>query len=153
MGYVAAAASIIGAGISAYGAYKQGQDSGDQQRLNMQLGQVSAADALQRGATQVGQIRTRGTQVQAQQHLAYANSGIDAQSGTPVDVMASTRMMSELDAATARNNAARAAWGYRTQGVQYAQQAALDQQNGNLRAAGTLLGGLGQAASYYRGGA
>jgi hypothetical protein len=67
--------------------------------------------------------------------------------------MADTRMMSELDAQTIRNNAAREAWGLNQQSSQLVEQARQAERAGRLAAGATLLGGLGNAAgmSYQAG--
>lgn len=75
--------------------------------------EAQAADALQRGATQAGAIRTQASLLEGQQRVAYAMSGIDASSGSAAANIGSSRLIAELDAATAKNNAAREALGHR----------------------------------------
>lgn len=132
-----------------YAKQKQAQD-------NEKLAQRAAVDALQRGAVEAGQARMNTTRLIAEQNTAYANSGVDPTVGTAAQVQASTRATGEMDARTLENNATREAWGFRTYGDQYRQQAQLDVQRGNNHQAATLLGGTGRlvkdVGEYYGGG-
>lgn len=74
---------------------------------------LQEVDALSQGAQQIGAIRTQASLLEGQQRVAYAMSGIDASSGSAAANIGSSRLFAELDAATARNNAAREALGHR----------------------------------------
>lgn len=154
LGPVGMGAEAAGLGASLLGGAMKGD--ADQQALearrqaalqNRQFAQAQAADALQRGAQQAGQLRTRGSQIIGTQRAGYGASGIDANSGTAAEVQASTRAISEVDAGMAMNNAARQAWGHQVSADQYGQEAELDQRAKREVGFGTLLGGIGQAAS------
>lgn len=144
---VTAGLMLAGTGLAMYGQLKQGQDQANQDIANQNLANAQSADAYQRGANAVGRARTEGTQTIGAEKVAYAASGVDLQSGTPLSTMADTRALSEQDAATLRNNAAREAWGYQVQASNFAQQARAAKQNAALGALATGLGGVGQAAS------
>lgn len=73
---------------------------------------LMASDELARGALEAGRIRQKGSDVAAQQAVAFAASGIDASTGTPAALGDSSRIFAELDVATAKNNARRAAMGH-----------------------------------------
>ena len=90
-----------------------------------------------------------GTQLAARQHLAYANSGVDATVGTPAQVQSQTAAMSELDALTVENNALREAWGYKRFGLKFEQQAAMNASRSRNQQLGTFLGMAGAAANAY----
>lgn len=124
---------------------------------NQRLAEDAAADATARGGQLAGRARMQGSQLVGAQKVGYANSGVDSTVGTPADVAGQTRMMSELDAKTMENNAAREAWGFRRHGLQYGQQAALEAAKGSARQTATFLTGAGRIASglgseYSRGG-
>lgn len=109
-----------------------------------------AIDTLRRGAVAGGLARMQGTSVIAQQKVAYEASGVDSTVGTPAQVAAGTRMVSELDAQTLQNNAAREALGHATTADQYreewkAQVAARDARRTQrgLETAGTFLSVIG----------
>lgn len=109
----------------------------------------AAADALARGAIEASQMRMRGSAITSKQRVAYAVSGVDSTVGTPAQVMADTRAMSELDAMTIENNAAREAYGFKRHGLKFMDQAALDRQRSNNKLGGTLLTSSSRFASEY----
>ena len=88
---------------------------------------LQEVDALQQGASQAGRVQLQAGQLEGQQRVAYALSGVDASSGSAAATINSSRLFSELDAATARNNAMRAAMGHRRA------QDLLDMKAGQLR--------------------
>lgn len=135
------------------GAYMQYKAEGDataakiqQDRENQQIADARAADALQRGNAEAGMIRMRAGQILGQQRASYGASGVDANVGTPASIQASSAMMGELDAQTAMNNAVRQAWGLKTYGYMYGQDAAYQAQAGQDAQYSTILGGLNQGA-------
>lgn len=86
------------------------------------LEEGNAVDALARGSLLAGRTRMKGSQIVGQQQLAYANSGVDSTVGTPAQVASSTAALTELEAMTAENNAARSAWGHREVASKYRRQ-------------------------------
>ena len=74
---------------------------------------MQEVDALQRGEAQAGRVRLQAGQLEGQQRVAYALSGVDASSGSAASTINSSRLFSELDAAMLRNNAAREALGHK----------------------------------------
>lgn len=125
--------------------------------------QANAAAALRRGALQAGLLRARGEQVAAAQRVALANANVDLASGTAADVQQNAAVMSELDAATAQNNARAEALGHKTAARRYQQEA--DRLDKRYRSGGFFggtaddeamgqlaLSALGAAASFGMGG-
>lgn len=78
-------------------------------------------EAQQDGNFEAGKMRMLATQLIARQRTAYAASGVDPTQGTPVSVMADTRLLAEQDALIVENNAARKVRGHKLQG-EYAQR-------------------------------
>lgn len=138
---IAAGVSLLGAGVSAFGQHQAGQDAEAAAKRNARLARLAAADAVQRGAMEAGRTRMQGTQTIGAQKTAMAASGVDVSSGSPLALMADTRMLSEMDARMIENNAAREAWGLRTGASEMVRQGKAAAQAGTLGAAGTLLGG------------
>lgn len=91
------------------------EDQGIHQEItaNTAIAQRGGVDAIERGNREAGLARIAGTRVAGQQRLAYTAAGVDASSGTALNVMADSKMMSNLDAATLENNALREAMGFR----------------------------------------
>jgi hypothetical protein len=125
-------------------ATKQGQFKEKQDLENIDLAKLQAADAYQRGGQLAGRLQMQASQLAAAQRLAFANSGVDAKEGTPVDVMAGTGALSELDVQTTLNNAAREAYGFKVRQLQLEQQLAQDQSQTDTNQKATLLGGAGK---------
>lgn len=143
------ASAAIGGGIRAAGTIAEGQERGRALELSAALSDMAAADALQRGAQQEQRLRMATERQIGQQRVAAAVSGVEGAVGTPADIMADTRLISELDAETIRNNAARAAWGYRVEAAQQRRTAGAARASGIIGGAGqlmssgtTILGGL-----------
>lgn len=110
---------------------------------NERLARLAAADALARGRLEAGQVRTEASRLISRQRVALAAAGVDPGVGTALDVMADTRLMSELDALTVTNNAAREAWGYEMEAQGIRRQAEFERQAALGRVANTFLTGLG----------
>lgn len=90
---------------------------------------ANAVLTMQAGGIQAGKLRMEGSKVVAAQRVAFGASGVDGTTGTAADLATGSRLMSELDAQTAINNAARAALGHTQTAAQLAlQQKALAQQ-------------------------
>ena len=109
-----------------------------------QLAQGQAIDAESRGGVIAGQAREKGSQTIAAQRVAFSAGGVDASVGTAADVAGGTRLMSEVDANTIQNNAAREAWGHREVSNNLATQAGLEE---GKRAENTFGGVLSSAST------
>lgn len=164
---VSAAAGAVGAGVSIAGAVqgadaqrKAGESSAQaaefqaaQGRRNAAMAERAAVDTEARGNVDANKVRAQGRQVGAAQRVGLAASNIEGSSGSALALQEQTAAMSELDAQTVKNNAAREAWGYRSQGAEFNsqayqsdKQAQYERDAGDSRAIGSLLGGFGQAA-------
>lgn len=147
MGWVAIAATVVSAVISAYSAKKQGdaaesaanyqaavarnnQIIADQYaKTEIQKGQAEEAAKRQETAQRIGAIRA-----------AIGGSGLDPGGETPLRLQSDTARLGEQDAQTIRNNAARAAYGFQVKGMNYAAEASLDEMRGRSAAEGGSLG-------------
>lgn len=92
-----------------------------------------------------------GTESVAENKVALAGAGVDIQSGTALDILADTRAQSTLDVETIRNNAAREAWGHKTQAAQYDYARRNAQYQSKLGVLGSFLGTAAQGAQVYAG--
>jgi hypothetical protein len=123
--------------------------------INAKMEESSAQSALAAGQHQVQSILLHGDQVKDAQTVAQASNGIDLGSGSAVAVRATTDIMKTIDANTANANAVRSAFGYRTQGANYAGDAAAkragaDAINPGMAAFSSLLTSAGNVAgSWY----
>lgn len=140
--------TVIGGAMQFMGAQQQGaaaKSQADYQaavaRNNEILAQRAAADAIARGEVAEGQKRQQNAQLIGRQRAVMASNGVDLGTGSALDIVGDTAAIGELDALTVRSNAAREALGYKTQGMNFAAEANLDQLKGdNAQSAAALTG-------------
>jgi hypothetical protein len=153
------ALTLAGTALGAVGQIQQGQATAAASRYNAKVAKMNAdiserqaRDALERGKLEEQKKRTQVQQVLGRQKAAMAANGVDLGFGSPLDTLVDTATMGEIDALTIRSNSAREAYDYRVRAANGQAQANLDNMNadaaetaGYLGAAGTLLTGAGSA--------
>lgn len=82
---------------------------------NAHIAEEQATDAIARGNVEAARVSLRTRTTVAAQRAAAAGSGVDVSSGSAADLQRDSVYLGAIDEATARNNAAREAWGYRVQ--------------------------------------
>jgi hypothetical protein len=119
------------------------------------LADAQAQDALERGQIAEQRVRLAGRQQLGSTRAALAAQGVDISMGSAADVQASEAGLTEIDALTTRNNAAREAYGYKVDAMGLRQQAKLALFGANNEAAAlrtssyaTLVTGGLQTAAY-----
>lgn len=122
--------------------------------LNAQQSELAAQQELAKGNNQVAQITARAGQVKGTQRAALAANGVDLGVGSTAEVLTSTDIAKETDVNTATANAINAAWGYRKQETNFANQASADRTSADsvspiMSGATSLLGGATQVASSW----
>jgi hypothetical protein len=124
--------------------------------LNSQIAQQNANYASQEGELQAAKYGIGARQQAGHIVAAQASSGLDVGSGSAKQVQESQHTVSTLDQNTIRMNAAKTAYNYETQAVQYGAQAKMDllaKQNVEaatpLNVASSLVGGAGSVASKW----
>jgi hypothetical protein len=152
---------IGGALSSAIGGYYSAQSQqsslrfqADMAAINARIAELGAQSALNQGQQQVGALTLKAGQLKSSQRAAMAANGIDLGEGNAAEVQASTDIMKEIDANTLTANAVRSAWGYRTQSVNYQNEAALRSATADTispfaAAATSLLGSAGSVANSW----
>ncbi|GFE61924.1 hypothetical protein [Geobacter sp. AOG2] len=145
---VAAVATAASTATAAYSSVAAGENAKEVADYNAKVAENAARDANERGAIAAAEQRTKARQVIARQNAAMSAGGVDASTGTPLDLQTETAGVGELDALRVVNNAQRQAAGYKA-------QAGLEQFRGNAArtagyfgAAGSILGGVGSAGYY-----
>lgn len=149
---VGAAATLIGAGtgLNVYGQYQQGQAAQDAAKYNAKMNEYAAQDASRRGEEEAAAIQRKASSLKSSQRVSLASRGLDIGYGTAQDLQDETDFFGQMDAATARSNAAQQAWNYRAQGKFARAQGSAAAYQANLGAAGTLLTTAGQLAGKWR---
>ena len=120
---VTATVLMVGSGVaSAYGAYTQAQAARNQasfqadvERNNAVIAGYQRDDAIRRGGEEANRLQREAERMRGAQVVRLASNGLDISSGTPLAILEDTVFFGQEDAATARNNAAREAWGYDVQ--------------------------------------
>lgn len=133
-----AAMAVVGL-YQAYQQYQAGQYAKAVGNMQADAYARSAADAAQRGRNEEARVREAYGRLEADQRVAGASSGVDIQSGTPLDLIVATAGMGELDALTARNNAAREAWGLQIESLTAKTKGKSAARSATGQAMGTLL--------------
>lgn len=150
------ASTAIAAGVAGYGQYanQQAQNAANDynakiMQRNAQIANLQAEDAIRRGEEAELQHRRRVAHFKGMQRVAFAESGVVVDEGSPLDTVLDTTQLGEEDAMTIRRNAAREAWGFNMEAGNYAAQGRLSSMKNSspaLAAAPTLLGGAAQSA-------
>ncbi|WP_445505061.1 virion core protein, T7 gp14 family [Microvirga sp. G4-2] len=158
-------ASVASAAVGAVGAIQQGNATAAANKYqaavnenNAILAQRNADDARKRGEVAEEEHRRKVAQLQGRQSAVMAANGLDLTSGSPLDILADTAQMGELDALTIRNNAEREAKGHQAQGMNFRAEAELNRASaksaktaGMIGAVGSVVSGIGGVADkWYR---
>lgn len=161
--YAALAAAAAGAATAAYGAHEQGVANANMgayqaavARNNETIAKGYAEAEIVKGQRLEEQKR-RDTQSQISAiRAAEGASGLDVNSGSPLSLQSDTAMVGELDAQTIRNNAQRSAYGYQTEGLNYAARASMNDMEsanaaraGNLGAWSSIIGGASSVSGKW----
>lgn len=106
---------------------------------------LAIESARERGAWESGKARIMGEKLGREQMVAYANSGVDASSGTAAQVQGNTAALAEMDAQQLAINAAREVYGIREQKKQMKENRELEAENIKRKAIGQGLGSYSKA--------
>lgn len=147
---LAIASMVAGTVVSAVGQIQAGNYANAIARQNARNLTSAARDAVDRGEVASGRQGQETRRLMGAQRAAGAASGIDLSSGSALDILVATAGIGEQDAQTIRNNAAREAWGYRTQAAEQVAQGKLAKRQGLFGAGSTLLTGLSSAGMQAR---
>jgi len=141
------AATIGGGVMSAGSAYQQSQANKQIARNNANTAEIQAQDAQRRGEQDVQDLQRKSAALKSSQRVGLAAKGLDLSYGTAGDLQDQVDFFSQSDAATLRTNAAKDAWGKRSQGANYRAEASA--QNPLMAATGSLMGSAGQVADKW----
>lgn len=148
---------LFNAGLTLFGADKEAKAREAQAAFNRQqsmhnaaLDEILATEAERQGQEGEFQILKEGEKVLGAQRTAYAGQGVKVDTGSAADVAKETRFNIARDVLTMKNNAWKAAWGYRVQASNERLAAKYGQRAGQNIADSTILTGglkaLGQGA-------
>lgn len=147
---IAYAAYFAAAAVSAYSTYESGQAQKAEGKANAKIAEIQEKDAIQRGSIAEDEERARVRAIMGQQRAAFGANNVVTSTGSPLGILADTAQYGELDALTARNNAAREAFGYRVDAGNSLRRGRQAAREGTLGAASTVLAGGAQAYGKWR---
>jgi hypothetical protein len=116
-------------------------------KANTDLANASAAQAIQRGNDAASVRQMEASQQIGQERVQAGAGGVDGSVGTAANVQAATRAVAAIDSKTLQANAALEAWGYKVDAARATAEGKVAELSGKYKAAGTLLGGAGDALS------
>ena len=133
---IATILTVGAAVVGGIGAVQQGNAQAEASRYNAKVSEMNAEmsrrrakDAQERGAREEQQKRQEVAAIKGRQVAAMAANGVDLSFGSPLDQIADTAMLGELDALTIRKNSAREAYDYEVQAVNGQADANLSKMN------------------------
>jgi len=132
----------VGTAVSLYGKKQEGDYQSRIAQNNAQIAQWQQSGALQEGANQAAAIEAQGRQAEGAAKAAIGANGVSSTTGSMADVFSTNAMNTAADAARARANAARAAWGFANESQDAEAQARMIRR-------GTILGGVGQGIGAF----
>ena len=103
----------------------QAQYQAQMARHNAELARRQAEHARIRGGVAVDQARLENARLRGTQIAAFAASGVDPTSGSPLGVIGDTAALGAIDAETIRSNHEREAWEYEVQASNFGAEAGL----------------------------
>lgn len=141
--------SVVGAGISAYGSIREGQDQAQASRYNADVARQQATMIEQSGALEAEDKRRQALRLTKRQTALYAASGVTL-SGSPLAVMIDSAAEGELDARISEYNTKVGASQARSQAGYDEMQAGMYERGGLYKAGTTLLtAGTNIATNYF----
>ncbi len=162
----------MGASNAAAGRVAQDQSMAAQAAYQSAVARNNAIIAT-RNAEHVGMVGYQRAEIQSmktaqtvgEQRATFAAHGVDANSGSPLDVRASTTELGKLDIMTIINDASNKAAGYRAQATNFESDAELgllkqsgyltaakyDEKGGEYAVAGSLIGGASSFSDKWLG--
>jgi len=130
---VGAASAVGSAAISGVSAAQQANASQAAANYNAEVAANNAtiaseqrSAALRQGQLQVQQEQMQAARTLGSQRAALAANGVQLDSGSATDLLASTKFLADQDVNTIQSNAARQAWGYAVDQANYQGQSQLD---------------------------
>lgn len=147
---IAAAASVAGAGIAAYGSYQQGKTAKRVAEFNAKVAENEAVqeDMDSREATRRERVHNR--RLASRQRARIAKSGL-VETGSPLEVMAEDAGRMELAALDQRRNSRMRQTALRTQAGITRFEGDQAFRAGRIGAGASLLSGVSQGFGYASG--
>lgn len=158
-----ATVQFIGAGISAYGVFRQGQAASAEADFRSQIASnnaiianQNAEIALEKGRAEIRDERRRTRQAIGLQRAQLAAQGFDVSEGSSIDILGDTAALGELDVLRIEADAENRARNFRIQAGSFESEATLGRvasktarQAGRIGAGSTLITGASRAGATF----
>lgn len=149
MAVVGVIAEIAAAAVSVYSAVQAGKQRSAAAKYNQAVAQQNAKAAQEQGAEAALQSQRQTAQKIGAMEANYGASGVDASTGSPLDVLTDSVRQGTLDQLTLKYDASLRGAGYTNTATLDGMEASNATTSGYLNAAGAALGGTAQAAGTY----
>lgn len=137
-------------GLNILGKMRQGAAANAAGRFNAKIGEInakrleaSAQDAVRRGGIEAERATEQGAQVLGTQRATLAARGVDANFGSPMDIILATAMAIELDRNTVMENSKREADDLSVAAFNARVGASMDRAEGRNAQTGAMLSSVG----------
>lgn len=142
-------AGLIGAGISSYGAWQEGQDAKKAAEYNASVARQESQMIEQSGALDASRQRKQVSKLVGRQKAAYGASGVEL-TGSVIDTMMDTAAEGEYDAKVIEYNTKVRSIGALSQAEYQDRLAGIYERSGIIKAGTTLLTqGANIGTNYY----
>jgi hypothetical protein len=126
----------------------------DMAEINARMSESVAQSTLLAGQKAQGNLGIKYGKLKGSQRAALAANGVDLGVGSAAEVQASSDLVYEIDRNQIESNAIRSAWGYRTQGMNYTNQAqanrtSADSISPSVASTTALISGASQVADKW----
>jgi hypothetical protein len=138
MGWIA----LVGAGLSAFGQYKTGQDAAAVYDYNQQLAKYQKDYVKDRADIEVAALEKDVGKFISRRRAITGKSGTVSDSGSNLDVLRETQSEADFDAALIRYNAEIEAWSAGNQADLLGTQSSQIKTGSYINTGSTILGGL-----------
>ena len=139
---------LAGVAVGTLGQARAGEQAKVDADAQAAIGGLQATDALSRGSIEEDRYRRQIAQITGAQKAEIGARNVKG--GTALDLLSDTAMIGEEDALTIRNEAARTAWGYRTNADESRRYGRAARSQANMQAGATLLTGGAQAYGQWQ---
>lgn len=147
--------------LAAFGAFAGAQGQQTSLRNQAEIAGINAttAERTAQSALYVGQMQAQRSMLatsnlKSQQQAGFAANGVDLGEGSANRTLTSTDVLGQIDANTIAANAVRTAWGYRTQAMNFQNEALQKNASANsispwAAGASSLMNSAGSVASNW----
>lgn len=148
-GTIGTIASLAGTAVGVVGQMQAARAEEATAQYQAKQSRVMAEDAIQRGIAEEQAQRRKTAALESRQKAVMAAGNVDLGSGSPLQILADTAMLGELDAQTVRTNSKREASQHRAQAGLFDMKASAAMSAGRIGAFSTALGGVGSLADRW----